>query len=432
MSKIRSISAREILSSSGLPTLEVKVILESGIAGTASVPYGVSAGTHEAVTLFDNDPKRFNGRGMLKACHNVNRIISPKLAGKEASHQAEIDELMISLDGTPAKSRLGGNAILGVSLAVARASALDWSIPLYHYIRKCYKIKLREFVLPNPMMVVIEGGKHADNSTDFQEYLISPLMGNSAREEIRAGIECCWALREIVKKKGFSSNVGNEGAFAPAGIKTNEEPFRLIAEAVAAAGYTVGKDIGLSFDGACSELYRNGKYFLKSENRYLTPEQMIFYFTTWVNKIRGLITVEDPLHEDQWEGWKAITQKLGRDVAIVGDDLLVTNEVRLKKAIETKAANAILIKLNQAGTLTETIQTCMLAHKNKFLTIVSHRGGGETNDSFMIDLAVAVNAGFVKVGPTRGERVAKYNRLMEIEQELGKKARVAGRDYWPG
>lgn len=432
MSKISSIIAREILSSSGLPTLEVRAILESGIMGIASVPYGVSAGTHEAATLFDIDTGRFLGKGMLKAVQNVNKLIAPKLIGKDASRQAEIDELMITLDGTADKSKLGGNAILGVSLAVARASALDWSIPLYHYIRKCYRIKLKEFVLPNPMMVAIEGGKHANDSTDFQEYLISPLMGGSAKEEIRAGIETYYALREILRKKGYNTNVGNEGAFAPAGIKTNEEPLRLIQEAIVQAGYVVGKDIGISFDGACSELFRNGKYFLKSENRHLTPEQMIFYFTTWVNKIKGLITIEDPLHEDQWEHWAEITRKLGRDVAIVGDDLLVTNEVRLKKAIDMKAANAVLIKLNQAGTLSETVQTCLLAHKHKFLTIVSHRGGGETNDSFMIDLAVAVNAGFVKVGPTRGERVSKYNRLIEIETELGKKARVAGRDYWHG
>ncbi len=425
--RIKKIRAREILSSGSTPAIEVNCELKSGTIGIASVPYGASAGIHEAFVLLDGG-KRFMGKGMLKAVKNVNKIIAPKLIGKDASKQKEIDYLMKRLDGTENKKRLGANAILGVSLAVARAAANEKKIPLYKYIRSTFKLGIKNYVLPNPMMVVIEGGKHADKSTDLQEYMVSPIGGKSAKENVRCGIEVYLTLKKVLKAKGFSVNVGHEGAFAPEGLPANESPLELINEAIKKAGYKPGKDAGISLDPATSEIFEKGKYILKKDKKKLSSEQMIDYFERWIKKY-PIITLEDPLHEDDWKNWPKIMERLGGKIPIIGDDLTVTNPKRLQKAIKLKAINAILIKLNQIGTLTETVECCMLARKKGFMTVVSHRGGGETNDTSMIDLAVAVNSGFVKVGPSRGERVSKYNRLMEIEEELGKKAKVAGKNF---
>ena len=429
MSKIKGIKAREILSSGSTPSIEVKCELESGAVGIASVPYGASAGVHEAFVLLDDDKERYNGKGMLKAVHNVNNAISERIVGFDAFEQREIDEAMIELDGTENKKNLGANAILGVSLAVARAAANERKIPLYQYIREVFKLPIKKFILPNPMMVVIEGGKHADNSTDLQEYMISPIGDDSAKENIRMGIEVYLKLKKVLKEKGFSTNVGNEGAFAPTGLPNNEAPLKIIEEAIQKAGYKTGREIGISLDPAVSEIFDGGRYKLKKEGKALTSEELINYFANWVKRYHSIITLEDPLHEDDWDNWPKITAKLGKKIPIIGDDLTVTNPKRLQKAVKLKAINSILIKLNQIGTLTETVDCCMLARKNGFMTVISHRGGGETNDSFMVDLAVAVNSGFIKVGPSRGERVEKYNRLMEIEDELGYKAEVAGKDF---
>jgi enolase len=425
--KIKSIKAREILSSGSTPSIEVKCELEAGIIGVASVPYGASAGIHEAFVLLDKN-KRYFGKGMLKAVNNVNKIIAPKLVSKDANNQKEIDYLMKKLDSTENKKRLGANAILGVSLAVARAAANEKRIPLYKHIRNIFKLNIKNYILPNPMMVVIEGGKHADKSTDLQEYMISPIGNKSVKENVRCGVEIYLTLKKVLKEKGLNVNVGNEGAFAPPGLSTNESPLKIIQEAIKKSGYKAEKDVGISLDPATTEIFKNNKYILKKENKKLTSEQMVDYFEKWVNKY-PIITLEDPLHEDDWNNWTKITKKLGKKIAIIGDDLTVTNQKRLQKAINTKAINAILIKLNQIGTLTETVETCMLARKHGFMTVVSHRGGGETNDTSMIDLAVAVNSGFVKVGPSRGERVCKYNRLMEIEEELGTKSKIAGKAF---
>ena len=426
MAKIATLQAREILSSGSFPTIEVCCILKDGSEGRASVPFGVSAGVHEVFTLFDEDKKRYDGKGMQKAVSNVNSIISKSLTGIEANDQRKIDETLIRIDGTASKKKLGGNAILGVSLAVARAASVSNNLPLYKYIRKSFSIPLKAFILPHPMMVVIEGGVHADNSTDLQEYMVSPFGRGSVKENVRCGIEIYSSLKKILRSKGYSVNVGNEGAFAPSGMPDNEMPLKLIEEAIRSAGYQPGKDAGISLDPAVSEIFSNGKYDLSKEGKKFSSKELIDYFSGWVNKY-PVITLEDPLHEDDWENWPSITSRLGKKILIVGDDLTVTNPKRLRKAIELKAINAILIKLNQIGTLTETVDCCMLANKNGIKTIVSHRGGGETNDTFMIDLAVAVNSAFVKVGPSRGERVEKYNRLMEIEDKLLSSLQKIGR-----
>ncbi len=426
MSKIKEIKAREILSSGSDPSLEVKVTLDSGVEGLASVPYGASAGTHEAYVLFDNDPKRFMGRGMLKAVENVSKI-AQKLIGKDSYNQRGLDELMIALDGTENKSNLGANAILGISLAVARAASNEKRIPLYKYIREVFNLNIKEWRLPNPMMVVIEGGKHADNSTDFQEYMISTYGGSTVKENVRMGIEIYQTLKKVLKEKGFNTNVGNEGAFAPAGITDNELPIKMILEAIEKSGYKPLSDVGISIDAAASEFFEDGKYNLKIENKKLTSEQLIDYYLPWFNKY-PIVTIEDMLHEDDWENWSKLTKKSG-EISVIGDDLTVSNPKRLQKAIDTKSINAIVIKLNQIGTLTECVDCCMLARQHEMMTVVSHRGGGETNDTSMVDLAVAVGSSFLKVGPSRGERVCKYNRLMEIEDELGKLAKPVGKDF---
>ncbi len=429
MTKIKKIKAREILSSGSVPTLEVKVKLSSTREGVASVPFGSSAGSHEAFMLLDKDPNRFMGKGMLKAVGNVNNEIAPKLIGKEPYDQRKIDQIMLELDGTENKSRLGGNAILGVSLAVARAASNEKLIPLYKYIREVFSLDIQDWMLPNPMMVVIEGGVHAHDSTDLQEYMVSPMGGQSAKENVRMGIETYLTLKKLLKSKGFTVNVGNEGAFAPSGLKSNEAPLPLILEAIEKTGYKKGEDIGISLDPAVSEIFENGKYNLEKEGKKLTSDEMVDYFVNWVEKYPEIMVLEDPLDEDDWDAWTKIMQKVGDKVAVMGDDLTVTNPRRLQKAIDMEAINSILIKLNQIGSLTECVDCCMLARKHGMMTVVSHRGGGETNDTSMVDLAVAVGSGFIKVGPSRGERTCKYNRLMEIEDELGEKARPAGKEF---
>ncbi|MDD5039715.1 MAG: phosphopyruvate hydratase [Patescibacteria group bacterium] len=417
--KIKQITAREVLASGGKPTIEAHVIIDNGIVGSASVPYGVSAGTHEALTMLDGDKKRYDGGGMLKACKAITGTLGPALKGMAVTSQETIDQTMIELDGTPQKSKYGGNSILAVSLACARAAALALHEPLYAYIRRTYKLPYKTWKLPRPMMVVIEGGAHADNSTDFQEYLLSVSGAPTAREAVRWGEEAYGALKSILKKQGFNTNVGNEGAFAPSGIETNEQPLRFLTEAIEKAGYAPGKDISISLDPATSELYEpeNKRYVLKREGAGLSTDQMIGLFRDWISKY-PIITLEDGLAEDDWDGWISLFAECGKKIRIIGDDLTVTNPERVQMAIDRKAINAVLIKLNQIGTLSETMKTIKLGRAHDFWQVVSHRGGGETNDSFMVDVAAAANAEYIKVGPVRGERTSKYNRLMEIEEEL--------------
>jgi len=424
--KIKNIRAREILSSGATPTIEAEVELESGSVGIASVPFGASAGTYEAAVLLDHDEKRYFGNGMQKSVGYVNNDIKNQLIGHDAEDQREIDNILIALDGTPNKSKLGGNAILSVSLAVARATAAEKNLPLYAYIREAFDLSLPEYVLPNPMMVMIEGGKHADNSTDLQEYLICSYGADSVKENVRMGIEIYHTTKKILKENKFNSNVGNEGAFAPAGISSNEQPLKFITDAITRTGYRVIDEVGLGIDAAASEFYENGKYHLAIENKLLSSDDLMSYYLPWLAKY-PIVTLEDMFHEDDWEAWQKFMPQI--NIPHIGDDLTVTNTSRLKKAIETKSISAILIKLNQIGSLSETVDCCMLARQNGLMTVTSHRGGGETNDTAMIDLAVAVNSAFVKVGPSRGERVEKFNRLMRIEEELEGRARVSGKDF---
>ncbi len=415
MTTIAKVLAREILASGGLPSIEVSVQLSNGVVGVASVPYGASAGTHEAAVLTDQDPSRYQGNGMLKAVANVVEKIAPVVIGQTATNQRIIDQLMIDLDGTPNKANLGGNAILAVSLAVARAAAQAQNQQLYDYLAQTYQTQADYRRLPQPMVVVIEGGKHADKSTDLQEYCLSALGNHSPSQSIRQILESYHQLKKILGEKGLSTNVGNEGAFAPNGIPSNEAPFAYMLAAIEKAGYTPGQDIGFSLDAAANEFYRNGQYHLSIENRDLTAAELITYFEQWLKRY-PIATIEDMLAEDDWDNWVLMKQMADRyNVPLIGDDLTVTNAERLQKAIDLKAISAILIKLNQIGTLTETVDTCLLAKKHGLMTVTSHRGGGETNDTAMVDLAVAVNSAYIKVGPTRGERVSKYNRLMEIE-----------------
>lgn len=413
--KIKSIVAREILASSGEPSVEVDVILQDGLLGRASVSYGASAGSMEAFVLLDKDPKRYHGKGMLKAVANVNDKIRPLIIGHDANDQRGIDELLIKADGTENKSNFGANAILGVSMAVARAAAASKKLELYEYLATNYKLPTTNYKLPKPLAVFIEGGKHADNSTDLQEYILAVTKEQSARENVRMMEEIYQALKKILKEKDLSTNVGNEGAFAPNGIGSNEKPLELISDAIAKAGYEAGADAGIYVDAAASEFFKDGKYILGVEGKTLGAEEIIKMYLEWFSKY-PIVALEDGLSEFDWENWPKLTAQA--KVPIVADDLTVTNTKLWQKAIDERAANAILIKLNQAGTVTETIDCCLLAKKHNMMTIPSHRGGGETNDTFLVDLAVAVGSEWIKVGPTRGERVAKYNRLMEIEEKL--------------
>jgi enolase len=413
--KITQLAAWEILASGGLPTLEVEATLEDGSTGRASVPYGASAGSHEATVLLDGE-KRYSGNGMLKAVANVNTL-APQLIGMDAYDQRKFDEKLMQLDGTPNKATYGGNTLLALSLAVARAAAASQKKELYQHIADFYQTGVDFSILPKPMVVVIEGGKHADETTDLQEYCITGINpADTSTESIRKCLESYHQLKKVLKQNGLSTNVGNEGAFAPNGIVSNEAPFAFILDAIAKAGYTAGTDLGISIDAAASEFYKEGMYHLAIENRSLTADELIAYYATWLEKY-PIVTIEDMLHEDDWDNWTKLMQVARQhNVELVGDDLTVTNLVRLQKAIDTDAISSILIKLNQIGTLTETVDVCMLAKKHNMMSVPSHRGGGETNDAAMVDLAVAVGGSYIKVGPTRGERVSKYNRLMEIER----------------
>ena len=423
MSEIYAIYGREILDSRGNPTVEVDVYLESGVVGRAAVPSGASTGEHEAVELRDGDTNRYFGKGVLKAVENVNKIIAPKLIGMEASHQADIDNTMIALDGTPNKQKLGANAILGVSLACARAAAEEQGMPLYRYIGGS-NAKL----LPVPMSNILNGGSHADNTVDLQEFMIMPLGAKTFREALQMNTEVFHTLKKYLKQKGYSTGVGDEGGFAP-NLKSNEEALQIIVKAIELADYRPGEDIFIALDPAASEFYKNGKYHLSAENVALTSEEMVDYYAKLVDKY-PIISIEDGLAEDDWEGFKLMKEKLGDNIQIVGDDLFVTNVERLQTGIDENAANSILIKLNQIGTLTETLDTIELAKTNNYTTVISHRSG-ETSDTVIADLAVAVNSGQIKTGSIcRSERIAKYNQLLRIEEELGESARFIGMDVF--
>lgn len=417
MPKIIDITAREIIASGGYPTVESKVRLDSNISATASVPYGASAGSHEAVMKTDRDPTRYSGKGVLEVVGNIEDKITPKLVDKDPNKQREIDQTMLELDGTENKSKLGGNATLAVSLAVAKAAARDKDIPLFSHLRDVFEIK-EDVKLPKPMAVAIEGGEHADQTTDVQEYCLSIIKDEGPKENIRKILECYHELRSILNQEGFSTNVGNEGAFAPSGIESNEKPLEFLVRAIKQAGYTPGEDIGISLDAAASEFYQNGKYELKLEDKTFSSEELLEFYRSWFEKY-PIVSVEDLFAEDDWSSWVKLNNKLKKqDILNVGDDLTVTNKSRLNTAIEKGAITAILIKLNQIGSVSETIETCRLANKHNLVTIPSHRGGGETNDTAMIDLALAVGSEYIKVGPTRGERVCKYNRLLQLEEKI--------------
>jgi enolase len=419
MTTIEEILAREILDSRGNPTVEVEVQLEYGGVGRAAVPSGASTGVHEAVELRDGDNSRYGGKGVLKAVENVNGIIAEELWGFDALDQVALDEYMIELDGTPNKGRLGANAILGVSLAAAKAAADMVGLPLYRYIGG---VSAR--TLPVPMMNILNGGKHAMDGPDLQEFMAMPVGASSFAEALRWGAETYHALKKVLKSKGYSTGVGDEGGFAPA-LKSNEEAVELIIEAVQQAGYEPGKDIFVALDPAASEVFEGGKYVLKKEGRTLSGEEMVDYYEDWVKKY-PIISIEDGLHEDDWDTWVLMQKRLGNRLQIVGDDLLVTNVERLKQGIERQAANSILIKLNQIGTLTETLAAIEMAKRAGWTAVVSHRSG-ETEDTTIADLVVATNAGQIKTGaPCRSDRVAKFNQLLRIEEELGSMAVYAG------
>jgi len=419
MTSIEEIIAREILDSRGNPTVEVEVVLEEGAFGRAAVPSGASTGAHEAVELRDGDAERYSGKGVLLAVENVNAIIAEELWGWDALDQVAIDQYLIELDGTPNKGHLGANAILGVSLAVAKAAADVLGLPLYRYIGG---VSAR--TLPVPMMNILNGGKHAVDGPDLQEFMIMPVGAPSFAEALRWGAETYHALKKVLNKQGYSTSVGDEGGFAPS-LKSNEEALEVILEAIQKAGYRPGQDIYIALDPASSELFDDGKYLLKKEGRTLTGDQMVDFYQAWVDKY-PIISIEDGLAEDDWESWILMRQRLGDRIQIVGDDLLVTNVERLKMGIDRQAANSILIKLNQIGTLTETLAAIEMAKRAGWTAVVSHRSG-ETEDATISDLVVAVNAGQIKTGaPCRSDRIAKFNQLLRIEEELGETAVYAG------
>jgi enolase len=425
MSIIESIEAREILDSRGNPTVEVDVILESGFMGRAAVPSGASTGVHEAVELRDGDKSRFLGKGVLKAVDNVNNIIAPEIEGMDALNQVAIDQAMIALDGTPNKGKLGANAILGVSMAVARAAADYLDRPLFAYLGAYHSC-----TLPVPMANIINGGAHSDNKVDFQEFMVMPIGADSIREAVRMVAEVFHNLKTVLKGRGYNTSVGDEGGFAP-DLKSNEEALEVIMEAIKAAGYTTGRDgdFMIALDPAASELYNNETklYELRwSTGEKLTSEQMVDMWEDWATRY-PIISIEDGMDEDDWEGWKTLTDRIGDRVQLVGDDLFVTNTERLQTGLEKGVANSILIKVNQIGTLTETFEAIDLAQRNGYTAIVSHRSG-ETEDSFIADLVVALETGQIKTGSmSRSDRLAKYNQLMRTEDYLGDSAKYAGR-----
>lgn len=421
MSLIEQIHAREILDSRGNPTVEAEVTLVGGETGRAAVPSGASTGEHEAVELRDGDKKRYGGKGVLKAARNVNEVIAHELEGRDALDQAEIDQALIELDGTPTKSKLGANALLAVSLATARAAANYTEVPLYRYLGGP-----NARTLPVPMMNIINGGAHADNNVDFQEFMIVPVGAKTFGEALRMGAEVFHVLKSVLKKKGYATSVGDEGGFAP-NLRSNEEAIETILEAIAQSGYAASRDILLALDPAASEFFDGTAYvFKKSDGRRLSSAQMIEYWSDWANQY-PIISIEDGMAENDWDGWKALTEALGRRIQLVGDDLFVTNTTFLRKGIELGVANSILIKVNQIGTLTETLDCIELAKTNGRTAVISHRSG-ETEDPFIADLAVATNAGQIKTGSlSRTDRVAKYNQLLRIEEDLRSAALFPGR-----
>lgn len=419
MARIVDVKAREILDSRGNPSVEAEVYLSSGVVGSAMVPSGASTGEREAIELRDGDKSRYLGKGVLTAVNNVNTEIREAVVGMDANDQEALDQKMIDLDGTNAKSRLGANAILGVSLAAARAAAAEADKQVYQFLNTS-----GEFILPVPMMNIINGGSHADNSVDLQEFMILPVGAPTFREAIRYGAEVFHNLAKVLKGRGLATTVGDEGGFAP-NLRSNEEAIEVILEAIDKAGYTAGKDIYLGMDAAASEYFHDDKYVLSAENRSFTSAEMVDFLSVWVDKY-PIISIEDGLDENDWAGWKLLTEKLGNKIQLVGDDLFVTNPAILKEGIDKGIANSILIKVNQIGTLTETLAAINLAKASGYSSIVSHRSG-ETEDTTIADLVVATGTGQIKTGSlSRSDRVAKYNRLMKIEDELGSKARYAG------
>src|SRR5215831_3540617 len=418
MSYISEIFARQILDSRGNPTVEVDVLTDEGALGRAAVPSGASTGVHEAVELRDGDKKMFGGKGVLKAIKNVNEIIAPKLLGYDIADQTGIDELMIRLDGTPNKGNLGANAILAVSMAVAKAAAEEADLPLYRYIGGT-----NAKTLPIPMMNILNGGAHADNKIDFQEFMVMPIGAESFSEGLRWGVEVFHALKSVLKKKGYSTNVGDEGGFAP-DIQSNEEAIDTVMTAISAAGFKAGTQIAIAMDPAVSEMYDSNKkvyHFHKSDGKKLSSEKMVDFWANWV-KNYPIVSIEDGMAEDDWKGWKLLTDKLGSKIQLVGDDLFVTNVTLLKDGIDKGVANALLVKVNQIGTITETINAVSLAQTNGYNTVMSHRSG-ETEDTTIADLAVALNCGQIKTGSaSRTDRMAKYNQLLRIEEQLGDSA----------
>jgi len=421
MSFIEQVTAREILDSRGNPTVEAEVTLIGGEVGRAAVPSGASTGQHEAVELRDGDKKRYGGKGVMKAVHNVNAVIAPAIEEMDALDQAEVDRALIDLDGTPTKSKLGANALLAVSMATARAAAAFLELPLYKYLGGP-----NARTLPVPMMNIINGGAHADNNVDFQEFMIVPVAADTFREALRMGAEIFHTLKTVLKKKGYATSVGDEGGFAP-NLRSNEEAIETILEAITQAGYKPGTDCLLALDPAASEFYDGKAYvFKKSDKRRLTSDQMVAYWKSWADKY-PIISIEDGMAENDWKGWKTLTDELGKRMQLVGDDLFVTNTEFLRKGIELGVANSILIKVNQIGTLTETLECIELARTNGRTAVISHRSG-ETEDPFIADLAVATNAGQIKTGSlSRTDRIAKYNQLLRIEEDLRGAARFPGR-----
>jgi len=416
---IEEIIAREILDSRGNPTIEVDVYLEDGIVGRASVPSGASTGTREAVELRDGEAERYGGKGVQRAVENVNDVIANEITGIPVTDQPTIDRVMIELDGTPNKSKLGANAILGVSLAVAKAAASWTGLPLYRYLGGSNARRL-----PVPMMNILNGGKHADNNVDLQEFMVMPVGAESFHSALRMGAEIYHALKKVLAAEGHSTGVGDEGGFAP-NLPNNEAAIQAILRAIEEAGYTPGVDASIALDPAASEIYKEGKYDLAGEGRVLSSEEMVDYYATWVEKY-PIVSLEDGLAEDDWEGWGILTKKLGKTVQLVGDDLFVTNTEYLRKGIEVGVANSILIKVNQIGTLSETLDAIEMAKRASYTAVVSHRSG-ETEDATIADIAVAADTGQIKTGaPARTDRVAKYNQLLRIEEELDQLARFGG------
>lgn len=423
--KIKSVMAQEILDSRGNPTVWTTLTMEDGRVTTSGVPSGASTGSHEAIELRDGDKSRYGGKGVLKAVANVNEIIAPALVGMEVTAQKEIDDKMLALDGTENKAKLGANAILSVSMAVTKAGALSQNKPLYQYVAELFGNSTDHYVLPIPMMNVLNGGKHASKSSDMQEFMVMPVGAPTMAEAVRYGAEVFHKLGKILAARGFATTVGDEGGYAPS-LGTNEAPLELMVEAIKAAGYEPGKQVAIALDPAASEFYlaEEGKYNLATEGKKMTSQEMIQRYAEWLDKY-PIVSIEDGLAEDDWEGFAEKTAKLGDRLQIVGDDLFVTNPLRLQKGIEAKAANSILIKLNQIGTVSETIEAIQLAKTHGYTAVVSHRSG-ETEDSFIADFVVGAGTGQIKTGSLcRSERIAKYNRLMVIEKELGEKASYA-------